>query len=245
LSKKKLSVAVLFILGILVCSQAASAQVLIALLFGEALNSGKVEFGLDGGANWAGMRGVEGAGTLTTWNLGFYFDIKLKNPVWMVHTGVIVKSSMGADHLPVYPLGDAALDEEFSGGSVTRRLSYFNVPLMIKYRGHKHFYAEGGIQLGLLYKASDTFTNHVPDGGDLSYKISNRDLYHRLDAGLVVGVGYRLLGGNGMNIGVRYYHGLADIAKDDAGPRQYNRTLYLTVGIPIGAGGKAPKESGK
>jgi hypothetical protein len=101
---------------------------------------------------------------------------------------------------------------------------------------------EGGVQLGLLYKAADTFYGpEVPDGGDLRYKLDIRDQYYRLDAGLIAGIGYRLLGGNGMNIGLRYYHGLADVVKDDLTPGQFNRAVYLTVGIPIGAGKAAKK----
>jgi hypothetical protein len=40
--------------------------------------------------------------------------------------------------------------------------------------------------------------------------------------------------GNGMNLEVQYYHGLADIVIDDASPNQFNRVFYLTAGIPIG-----------
>jgi hypothetical protein len=231
---------ILLIAVLLLCSRAASGQVLISLLFGDKLNTGKIEFGLDGGLTLTSTDGLPQAGTLTTWNLGFYFDIKLKDPAWMVHTGVLVKSTLGADHIPVYPLNDPGLDEEFSGGSVTRKLNYFNVPIMLKYRPKGQFFLEGGVQLGLLYKAADTFFQQVPDAGDLSYKLDIRDQYYRLDAGLIVGVGYRLLGGNGMNVGLRYYYGLADVVKDDAVPGQFNRAVYLTVGIPIGAG-KAAK----
>jgi hypothetical protein len=231
---------ILLIAFLLLCSRAASGQVLISLLFGDKLNTGKIEFGLDGGLTLTSTDGLPQAGTLTTWNLGFYFDIKLKDPAWMVHTGVLVKSTLGADHIPVYPLNDPGLDEEFSGGSVTRKLNYFNVPIMLKYRPKGQLFLEGGVQLGLLYKAADTFFQQVPDAGDLSYKLDIRDQYYRLDAGLIVGVGYRLLGGNGMNVGLRYYYGLADVVKDDTIPGQFNRAVYLTVGIPIGAG-KAAK----
>jgi hypothetical protein len=144
--------------------------------------------------------------------------------------------------MPVYSLDDPGLDAEFSGGSVTRKLNYFNVPIMIKYRTKSRIFIEGGVQLGLLHKAADTFKQEVPDGGGLSYKLDIMDRYYRLDAGLIVGFGYRLLGGNGMNIGVRYYHGLSDVVKDDSSPGQFNRAVYLTVGIPIGAG-KAAKKS--
>jgi hypothetical protein len=40
--------------------------------------------------------------------------------------------------------------------------------------------------------------------------------------------------GKGMNIGIRYYYGLVDIMIDDTKPNQFNRSLYFTVGIPIG-----------
>jgi hypothetical protein len=42
------------------------------------------------------------------------------------------------------------------------------------------------------------------------------------------------MGGNGMNIEMRYYYGLVDVVIAEASPPQYNRSLYLTVGIPIG-----------
>jgi hypothetical protein len=234
----------LFLVLFLLAGRLADAQLLIALILGDTLNTGKIEFGLDGGLNLVTMDGVDRAGYLTTWNLGFYFDIKLKDPSWMIHTGVIVKSPMGADHLPVYSLDDSELDGEFSGGSVTRKLSYFNVPVMLKYRFKGHLYVEGGLQLGLLHKAVDTFNNTVPDAGDLSYKLDIKDQYHRLDAGAVVGLGYRLFRGNGINLGVRYYYGFADVAKDDSTPGQFNRSIYVTVGIPIGAG-KPKQESSR
>lgn len=229
----------LVVIAFLFCARAADGQVLIALLMGDTLNTGKIEFGLDGGFNLASMSGLEQAGNRTFFNLGFYFDIKLKKPQWMVHTGVIVKSSMGADDLPVYPLGDEDLDNAFSGGSVKRQLSYFNVPVMIKYMGRSRFYAEAGIQLGLLYKAADVFTNEFMEE-DLTYKVKIKDQYHRLDAGVVAGIGYRLPFGYGINVGLRYYYGLADVTVDDSGPSQSNRSFYVTVGIPIGAG-KAAK----
>lgn len=39
-----------------------------------------------------------------------------------------------------------------------------------------------------------------------------------------------------MNLGLRYYYTLVDITIDDSGNHVYNQSLYLTVGIPIGAG---------
>jgi hypothetical protein len=112
--------ALLFYLMILSC---ASGQVLISLLLGDKLNSGKIEFGLDGGVNYPNLRGLDEGEMKSTFNLGFYFEFRLKNPQWMVHTGVIVKSTMGAANLPVYSLNNPDLDNAFAEGEVRRKIN--------------------------------------------------------------------------------------------------------------------------
>jgi hypothetical protein len=209
-------------------------QVIISLIFGDKLNSDKIEFGIDGGLNWSELHGLPDSKSFTGFNLGFYFDFKLRNPSWMVNTGVIVKSPMGAGDLPAYSLQDAALDSAFAGGEVSRKIRYFNVPVSMKYYINRHIYAKAGIMLGLRNKAFDEFTNKVIDKEDLHYTLKTKDDYHPLDAGLLFGVGYRLFKGSGVNIGLQYYLGLIDVVIDDATPNQYNRSVYLTAGIPIG-----------
>lgn len=211
----------------------AQSQVIISLLLGDKLNTGKIEFGLDGGLNLSNLSGLDNSDFLRTFNLGFYFDFKLKKQPWMIHTGVIVKSNMGADDLSVYSLNNANLDSVFTGGDVQRKLSYFNVPVLIKYNFKSHFYAEAGPQLGLFYKGYDVFSN-VYDENSLTYEKDVRKKYHALDAGFLVGIGYRLFKGNGMNLGIRYYHGLVDVEASDSGENMANRSLYFTAGIPIG-----------
>jgi hypothetical protein len=231
--KKIFTIACLLLLG-----YTSDSQILISILLGDKLNSDKLEFGLDGGLNLSNIGGINNAEMANRLNLGFYFDIKYKDTPWYFNTGVMVKSTMGAQNLAVYDLNNADLNNAFAGGSVDRRLSYFNVPLLIKYKFKSNFSVKAGPMLGLMNKSYDVFTNKVIDKEDLTYKLKIRDRYHPLDAGLMVGVDYRLLGGNGMNLGVHYYLGLVDITIEDDLPNQYNRSLYFSVGIPIG---KAPK----
>ena len=232
---------IIFFVGIILSFHTGNTQVLISILLGDKLNTGKIEFGLDGGANWSTIKNLDGAKSLTSFNLGFYFDFKLKNPSWMLNTGVIVKSNMGADELPVYSVGNPNLDNAFTGGKVTRKINYFNVPIMMKYSFKNHIYLKAGTQLGLRYKAFDEFKNSVNEEDDLEYKLEIKDQFHPLDAGLAIGAGYRLMKGNGMNVGVQYYLGLIDIRVDDTSPNQFNRVLYLTAGIPIGKNPKKKK----
>lgn len=214
-------------------STMAHGQVLMSLIFGDNLNTGKIEFGLDGGVNFPDIRGIDGGKMKANFNIGFYFDIKTGNPKWLFHTGVLVKSSLGTAELPVYSLGIPDLDNAFAGGEVHRKINYFNVPITMKYRLSEHFFVLGGIMPALRAKAFDIFTNDV-QSNDLEYKADIRDQIHRLDFGLVGGAGYRVTKGYGMNITVRYYYGLTDIVISDASADQYNTSLYLAVGIPIG-----------
>jgi hypothetical protein len=220
---------------IALAGNSARGQVLISLLLGDKLNSEKLEFGLDGGLNWSSLSNLDNSKALGGLHLGFYFDIQLKDPLYL-HTGVIVKSPMGAKGIAPYSVGDPDLDSVLVTASVERKLRYFNVPLLLKYKFSDHFFAELGPQLGLLYKAFDEFSTDEFDQDDLIFKLKIRDQYRRLDAGITAGVGYRILKGNGMNIGVRYYFGLVNILKDNPGGSERNSSFYTYVGIPIGAG---------
>jgi len=222
-----------------------SGQVLISLLLGDKLNSDKLEFGLEGGLSLSDINGLSPSDTKPGFNLGFYFDFKLNNSPWYLHTGVMVKSTLGAENLDVYALSNPDLDNAFVNGSVTRKLGYFNVPVMIKYKFKNNLFVEAGPMFSLMNKSTDEFTATIQKKDDLTYKLKIKDRHHPLDAGVMGGVGYRLLKGKGVNLGIRYYFGFVDIILDDSTPAQYNRSLVVVVGIPIGAAKKAQKEIDK
>lgn len=235
----------LIIFSFIITTYTGKSQVIISLLLGDKLNTGKIEFGLDGGLTLSDIHGLEDAKTMSGFNLGFYFDIKMKNPNWILNTGVLVKSPMGAKGLPVYSLNNPDLDNAFTGGSVKTKLGYFQVPVMMKYIFKNHLYAKAGIQLGLLNKAYDEFSQSVQADDDLIYKLKRKDQFHPLDAGMALGLGYRLMRGNGMNLGLQYYLGFIDVLVDDSNPGQMNRAFYLNIGIPIGKGAARKKAEQK
>jgi hypothetical protein len=220
----------------------SQGQVLISLIFGDKLNSDKLEFGLDGGFNWSTISSLEEANLKRGFHLGFYFDIKLQEKLF-IHTGVIVKSPMGTEGLHPYSLGDDDLDSVLLESSVSRKLRYFNVPILLMYRFYGPLFVELGPQLGLLSKATDEFTQDVFDKNDLLFINNIRDDYRRIDAGLTGGLGYKFDKGPGIKFGVRYYLGLTEILKENPGDPQKNRSLYLYASIPIGSGkAKAKRE---
>jgi hypothetical protein len=228
------------ILCFLVFAYTANSQVLISLLLGDKLNSDKLEFGLDGGINWLNMTNSPGTKKLFDWNIGFYFDFKMKHNLF-IHTGVIVKSKMGTAGITPYSLNNQDLDSLFIGGSVDRKINYFNVPALLRYRFVDYLYAEAGIQLGLRYTAYDFFTKEIYHEKDLKFTQETKDNYTRLDAGGVAGMGYKLKHGQGMTIYARYYYGFVDVDKITSGT-QNNTSWYLGICIPIGKG-KAEKKA--
>lgn len=234
----------LLLLIALFCMAPAHSQVLISLIFGDKLNSPFLEFGLEGGVNFSTITDLESSGTNPGFNLGFYFDFRSKqNPAWMINTGVIVKSPMGAHGIPVYSLNDTNLDNTFAGGSVNREIRYFNVPILIKYQFKNNIYLKTGPQFGLLAKAFDEFTKEV-NKDDVVYKKNIRDQIRVIDAGIALGAGYHMNIGNGLNVTVQYYYGLVPVMKGD-GPNVYNRSLYITAGLPIGKGKAAQRRADK
>jgi len=225
------------------CISTVQSQVLISLIFGDKLNSEFLEFGLEGGVNFSTISNMGSSATNPGFNLGFYFDLKSrKNPAWMINTGVIVKSPMGAQDIPVYSLNDENLDNTFAGGSVNREIRYFNVPILIKYQFKNNIYVKAGPQFGLLAKAFDEFKKEI-NNDDVLYKKKIRDQIHVIDAGLAIGTGYHFNVGNGLNFTIQYYYGLVTVMKGDGPNNQYNRSWYVTAGIPIGKGKAAKRRA--
>lgn len=222
---------VLLFFILLFAARPVASQVLISLLFGDDLNSGKVEFGLDGGLNSAYMKGLESNKPYNLFNIGFYFDIKVKNN-WAVYTGVLVKSNTGQNQLTPNDLALLDTLTFLSQGNYKQRITWFHVPIMMKYRFKNHFFAGLGPQAALRTKAS-LFYEYEQNNRKLTTEYDNRELFHRLEFGLIGMVGYKLHKGQGMNLGIKYYYGLTDILRS-TNAKLYSRSFYVFVGIPIG-----------
>jgi hypothetical protein len=218
----------------MVLPAALNAQVLITLLFGEALNSEKIEFGLVGGMNRSYIIDIEDSEGKNNFNLGFYFHILMKNSSYF-STGVLVKSNVGATGMNTYPIGDPDFDAVYVNGTLTKKINCFYVPILFHQRFNNRWYIEAGPQLGLIYKPLDIF-EVTEYGGDLSYKREVMDEYKHLDAGLLGSVGYKFKKETkSMSAGINYYYGLVNVSNM---PDLTIKNSYINffIKIPIGAG---------
>ena len=150
---KKIATVTIFVLFHFV----SQSQVLIALLFGDKLNSGKMEFGLMVGPTLTQISDVGGK-LKPGLALGLYFNIKLNDRIYL-HPEALPKLSYGSKDVPVYGLNDERLDSLFATGSVIRTLKAIALPLLVRYRISGLFFVEGGPQIDLLTNATDEFKN--------------------------------------------------------------------------------------
>jgi hypothetical protein len=88
--------------------------------------------------------------------------------------------------------------------TLTYRLNYINLPVMVRCLLPKGFFAETGLQAGLLVNAKVKGS-----GGSTDIK----DSYESFDLSLPVGIGYQLQNGLGANL--RYNAGLTNVLKTD------------------------------
>jgi hypothetical protein len=223
---------------LLLISIPSKGQVLISLIFGDALNSDNIEFGLDVGINRSKFLDISQAQGVNNLNLGFYFHIKVRESSY-ISTGVMVKSVVGTAGLDTYFVGNESIDSVFQDGTLTKKINTFYVPILFHQRlFDDRWYIEAGGMPGLRTKGKDIFNIQVQDG-DLEYILDVSDEYTRLDFGLMGGVGFKFRKHvKSVSVGVSYYYGLVNISKvPDTIYR--NSSLYIYAKIPIGA---QPKE---
>jgi len=96
------------------------------------------------------------------------------------------------------------------------RLNYINVPIMLRYSTPGGFFAEAGLQLGLLLSARDKY-----DGNNDNYK----DYMNSFDFGVPFGIGYEI--NNRFGLGLRAVPGVANIDKLEDGDTDKNRNFVI------------------
>lgn len=214
-------------------SSCLSGQVVIALLFGDKLNKGKLEFGLVVAESITNITDIEAKGKPGL-NLGIYLNFNPTKKIY-IHLEGIAKGSFGAKDIAPYPIGNDSLDALLANGTVLRKIQGFSLPVIVRYRVTKLFSAEAGIQPNMRLKAHDIFKSTV-NNNDLEYKKNVKEDYTLLDFGLLGGLFYKFKDDKkSMGVGVRYYHGVTDIYKPKIGT-QANTAIYFIVTIPVGVG---------
>ena len=86
-----------------------------------------------------------------------------------------------------------------------------------------------------MYKSWVEFNSDI-DHREIKIKDFNSNQINRLDAGLTLGTGYKLVPKSGMTISLKYYYGLTNVYKGINGSN--NSSFFLDLNLPIGANKK-------
>ena len=226
---------ILLFLMIVLLIPTARSQVLIALLFGDKLNTPNIEFGLNVGGNMTTLTNYPDAKYLTGLNLGLYFNFKLSDHFYL-HPEMLFMNQMGSrgvnnTNLPFPELQQETLE-------TWTESNYFTLVLLPRYKLTNHLYFEVGLSGSFLLSADDYFLVKPEGDSELQYKVHARPRMNRFDVGGDVGLGYKFGEGEGMNLSLRFSFGFINTHVDKTLDPEMNRGFHVHVGIPIGVGKK-------
>jgi hypothetical protein len=216
--------------------QPAQGQVLLGILFGDKLANERFHIGLNVGANLADLSGIDGSklkpglmlGLVAEWRIAgnFYLQPELLPFFWAGAKGM----SPPLENAP------PPLDTLVAERSAQRNLSYFEIPVIVKYaalRNRLHFGA--GPQVGFLLSGTDVFEGVI--NREITVKEDIKDELNSFDAGVAFQIEYKLQEGPfAASLSARYFLGLTDTIKDNPDDAVYNRVFSVFGSIPIGGG---------
>ena len=107
-----------------------------------------------------------------------------------------------------------------SSGTLTQKLDYINLPILLKAYPFKNFFLEAGPQIGLAISHKEEYDGLF--SGSQEYDPTN------FDWGMNFGTGFKT--NSGISLGVRYHLGLGDLY--DEGKAQ-NRVLQFSLGFDL------------
>jgi hypothetical protein len=217
----------------------ASSQILIALIFGDRLNTPNIEFGLNVGGNFTTLTDYPEAEYKSGINLGLYFNFKLSDHFYL-HPELMLMNQLGSKgtdrrNLPGPEWDDESLVTQYS-------TNYGTLVFLPRYKLTNHMYFEAGIHGSYLFSAQSILQVQPEENTDLYYRKYVRDELTPLDFGVDVGLGYKFGKGDGVNLSLRYSRGFINILKDETMPAQYHTGFHIQVGIPIGVGTEDVKD---
>jgi hypothetical protein len=218
----------------------ADAQVLIGVLFGGKLASENFNIGFEIGMNLPTVDGLDGADRTRGLLIGLFASWRFSEQ-FHLFTGLLPLSNKGAKEADPIPLNDPELDTLVAGGRMDRELDYLDIPILLQWaqRRRDGIRIGAGPQFGILLSGKDRYRGISAQGTSVITENDVEDSLERFDAGIALDGEYRF-SGIGLAIGVRYYHGLTNLAS--SGPSMYNRVLSGSGRITLGGPRPKPPE---
>ena len=135
----------------------ADAQVLIALLFGDKLQTETFEFGIRAGVNGTSFTTLEGVSMKPGLAIGMY-GTKFLSDRFAIQPEASFLAPRGAQDMPRRLSEALYIDSLLSDASTTRSLAYVEIPILARYYLTHNISIGAGPQIGWLRSANDKAT---------------------------------------------------------------------------------------
>ena len=219
------------VFALLLCSRICLSQVLIALVFGDKLNTDKIGLGIQLSA-----QGFQLTNTKDQVDLGFafgaYLDIKLSEKL-TVSNYFMFKSPKGGKNIPQeywFNQNEPLLTNDVT---LKRHLTYMEFTPMLRYHLNAVLSVSLGPQFAVNTKGTDIYQDKTDDG-NITYRYRLSDDITLMDVGMAFDIQWQLMKGKGLRINARFAQSFINIYKDSEFGNAKNQAFQLGVGIPIG-----------
>jgi hypothetical protein len=232
---RKLSIAA-FLLLILGSGAVSGQAALLVLIFGEKAASEHFYFSLKAGVNYSMIHETESGDNRWGLNFGLVNNIRLSDRFYLTPE-FLALSPRGMKNAPILTTGNPNLDSLLQDpSSVDRKLSYIDVPVLLKMKLGKRWSVSAGPQFSFLTGATDTYKSSPVNNTVLTTEIDIRDRASHFDVAACIDVTFvvsEAIAGKGMNLYLRYSKGFIDLFKEDPAKRYTQSTLQFGASFPF------------
>jgi len=209
---------------------------LLVLIFGEKAATENFHFSLKAGVNYSMITNVEEGNNRAGFNFGLVNNIKLTEKFSLLPE-FIALSPRGVTDIPTLSTGIPELDDLLGNPEVTdRKLSYIDVPVLVKYQITDRWSVAAGPQISFLVSATDVYRSSPVEGITLKSELDIKDSFNNIDLAAVIDLTFVVsepVNGKGFNLFARYGRGFIDILKENDGDPFHNSTFQFGATFPF------------
>ena len=221
----------LLLSGFMMIGLIGQSQAFWILVFGDKLSNDRMQSGINAFITTSNIYGVSGTKPMTSWALGGFMDIRLKEK-WNISVEFTVKSPSGASEF-TDDISSYLPNDTLSGGNIRLENTNFSLPIYLKYKT-KYMNFAIGPEMILAYKSSLIYTAENNNKDKIKLTRNSMDIINKFDIGISSSIEFYLFPKkpkSSIRLGLRYYYGFLSPLKDNASAR--NSVLMFKVGIPI------------
>jgi Outer membrane protein beta-barrel domain len=209
---------------------------LLVLIFGDKVATENFYFSLKVGVTYSMITNVDEGKNRVSANFGLVNNIRLTDRLYLTPE-FLPLSPRGVKDVPILTTGNPNLDDLLVNPSSTdRKLSYIDIPVLIRYHLTERWMISAGPQVSFLTGATDIYRSEPLEGVELMTELDIKEAIKPVDMGGVIEVSYlfsKPMGGKGMVIYVRYNLGFIDMLKENIGDPHRNSSFQFGAAFPF------------